>query len=148
MEIEFALLADAVSQPPDGKLYILGGGLQAISAAQFPYTHPMLGLACLLRVHTTEADHQHQLEIRIAQEDGQPLGSPIQGQFGVQRHPRHPHRDVFVPIVLHFGNLVFQNAAEYQFHLLVNGHHLKTLTLSVEPLTSLPPTQYRPTSTP
>lgn len=36
MELSFAFFADAATVPPDGKLYVLGGGFSTIALAQLP----------------------------------------------------------------------------------------------------------------
>jgi len=42
MELDFAILADAAATPPDGKLYLMGGGIENIIARTFPCLHTNL----------------------------------------------------------------------------------------------------------
>jgi len=131
MELEFALLADAAASPPDGKLYILGGGFDQIRAQQFPATHGSIALVVKLRLHPTECNRQHTLEIELWDPDGNQAGPAISGEFSAQRNPDSPTRSSYVQLVFNIIGLQFPSAGEYEFHIIVNEQHLKTIPLSI-----------------
>ena len=64
------LLADA-AQAVGGKLYILGGGWSITGPAPTP-----MALAIRIEVPWTEANIQHTLELKLLNEDGQPVMAP------------------------------------------------------------------------
>lgn len=131
MQVEFALLADAVATPPDGKLYVLGGGIDTIGVQRFPATHPFLALVVKLQLHPTECDRQHHLEIELWDPDGKRIGPKIAGDFSAQRNRSNPTRSVFVQLVFNIAGLQLTGPGEHEFHILVDGQHRKTIPLYI-----------------
>ncbi|GAC1355596.1 MAG: hypothetical protein NVS4B8_18270 [Herpetosiphon sp.] len=139
MEIAFAFLADAATAPGDGKIYVLGGGINVLGAAAFPFTHHAMTLVVCLSVHPTESDQLHSLEIELWDADGTQVGPKVSGQFGAQRHPEHPSWKIMVPVALTYANTVFPRPGDFEFQIGVDGRHLHTLDLHVVPMAA-PPT--------
>lgn len=69
MRIRNFIVADAVSQGPQGKFYVHGGGVTSIGALAFPYVHPTLGLLATIVYDSPEDDIEHHLEV-LVQMDG------------------------------------------------------------------------------
>ncbi len=130
MEVEFAFLADAAQA--ESKLYILGAGIEAIRAQQFPAAHPYMSFVLKLRLHPTECDRQHRLEIEVWDPDGNRIGPQLSSQFSAGRHATDPTRPVFVQTVLNIVGMEFSKAGAYAFHIIVNGQHAKTVDLHLE----------------
>lgn len=132
MEVEYAFLADAADAPPSGKLYVLGGGFDQISAHSFPAVHLYMSLVVKLRLHPTECDRQHRIEIELWDQDGQSVGPKLNAEFSARRHANNPTRPVFVQLVLSAIGQQFPRPGSYDFHIVVNGQHLKTVQLYLE----------------
>lgn len=137
MEIEFAFLADAADSPQNGKLYVLGAGLSELMAHHVPIQHPTMSVVVCLKVHPTECNRTHRLEVEMWDEDGNRLPPSLNAEFVAQRHPQYPNRPTFVQLVWNILGLELQQVGEYEFHIIVNGQHLRTLPLYV----SVPPPQ-------
>lgn len=125
MEVEYAFLADAAVSPPDGKLYVLGGGIDEIRASSFPAIHPYVSLVVKLKLHPTECERQHQLEIELWDSDGHRIGPQVAGAFSAARRPIP--RPTFVQLVLNVVGAQFPRPGAYDFHIVVNDQHLKTV---------------------
>ncbi len=132
MEVEFAFLADGAQAAPDGKMYVLGGGIDRIFAQSFPARHPFLALVVKLKLHPSECERPHKLEIELWDRDGRRMGPHVEGGFTATRQPKM--RPGSVQLVLNFMNAEFPKPDDYEFHILVDGQHRKTLPLYVEPL--------------
>ena len=132
MDVEFALLADAAQSSPDGKLHVLGGGISEIFAPTFPATHPVLAFVLNLRLHPLECNQSHRLHIQLWDADGRSLQPDIAMEFDIPRNPRHRTRDVFAQLVLNIVGLQLPQPGDYDFHVVVDGRHLKTLPLYVQ----------------
>lgn len=130
MEVEYALIADAAQTSPDGKLYVMGGGIDRIFADQYPALHPTMALVVKIRLHPVECDKPHKLAIELWNEDGQQFGPKIEGEFEAKRQPKA--RSGSVQMVLNIMGLEFPKEGDYEFHISVNGQYLKSLPLYVE----------------
>ncbi|HEY0602372.1 MAG TPA: hypothetical protein VGD58_05635 [Herpetosiphonaceae bacterium] len=130
MEVEFAFLADSAQVPPDGKLYVLGGNIDRIHAPQFPTTQPAITLVMKIQMLASECNRPHQLQIDLWDTRGNPLLDPsITAEFGVAPDPDDPTGPSSVLIPVNMMGLQFPNPGVYEFHIVVNGRHLKTLPL-------------------
>lgn len=130
MEVEFAFLADAAVIPPDGKLYVHGGSLQVLHASTFPATQSF-ALVLNLKLHPTEAGRRHRLEIQLWDKEGKRLVPELSGELNAQASEQFPTRPLYVPLVLNYAPLVLPAPGDYEFHIIVNNQHLKTLPLYV-----------------
>jgi hypothetical protein len=123
MEVAFAFLADSALTPPDGKLYVLGGGIGEIGAPAFPAIHSQISLIVRIRIHPSECDIPHELAVELWNPDGKVVGPTLRGQFGTGRNPRRPTAHVFAMVVLNYQRLEFPALGDYEFHILIDGHH-------------------------
>ena len=129
MELDWAMLAETV-QVREGLAFVLGGGIDTLTAPQLPVT---LNAAVLVRLllHRTESDRAHVVEARVLDQDGAQLA---------QLHS-HVHAHVGedlplgwdVPMLVNFtiANLQLPSATPYSVEVLVDGIHLKSLNLRV-----------------
>lgn len=129
MEVEYSFLADGAQTSSDGKLFVLGGGIDRIFAANFPTTHPYISLVLKLKLDPSECDREHGLEIELWDPDGNPIGGKVSGKFTGKRAERG--EDSFIQLVLNMLGVKFPSAGDYAFKILVDGHHIKTLPLHV-----------------
>ncbi len=68
MRIRNFIVADAISQGPDGKFFVHGGGVTSIDAFGFPYAHPSLGVLITLVYEGPEDDVEQHIEVVVAKE--------------------------------------------------------------------------------
>jgi hypothetical protein len=115
------LLCDAAVEA-NGKLYILGAGWTHVLTPGQPIN---MALAIVLHVPWDQAGQQHQLEVSLLNEDGQPaLGDnpvKVQGFVEVQRAPgTKPGSELNAGAALTFSGIALP-AGGYVWELLVNG---------------------------
>ena len=114
------LLADA-AQVADGRLFILGGGLNEIG----PGPQPM-AIAMLLDVPWDQADSQHDWKFELLDEDGGPVffdDQPILvgGQFETGRPEGvKPGSPLAVPLAINFTALPIEPGKGYQWRLSID----------------------------
>jgi hypothetical protein len=137
MEVEFAFLADAAEAPADSKLYVLGGGINEVGAPSFPATHGALALVVKIKLHPTECGRPHQIEIEFWDPDGRLTGPSLSGELFAERDQRHPTRPQYVQLVVNMIGLPLPAPGDYDFHIIVNRQHLKTIPLYVEQIDEL-----------
>jgi hypothetical protein len=116
--VEWLILAD-FAEVIGGKLYLMGGGWEAIGGDSLPIVRPM-GIAVGVRVPWTETNQRHTVEIQVQDEDGQQVAK-IDGHFEVGRPPGMPsgHPQRFqLAMNMH---LSFQKAGGYLVVARLNG---------------------------
>jgi hypothetical protein len=69
MKTEWLILADA-AEIVAGKLYMMGGGWDALNVAQFPVTK-QTGLAASFNIPWNDTNQKHDAEIEILTQDGE-----------------------------------------------------------------------------
>jgi hypothetical protein len=90
-----------------------------------------MALVLRLKVHPVECERMHTLVIEFWDPDGTRIGPTVSGEFSAQRDPEAPTRPRFVPLVLNLVSLQLPSAGDYDFHIIVNGQHLKSVPLYV-----------------
>ncbi len=136
MQLEFAFLADSAQVSSDGKLFVLGGGIDRIFSQQFPTTHPYMSLVLKIQLHSAECDREHGLEVELWDPDGNPIGGKVAGNFSTPRPPGG--QPSFVQLVMNVLNTEFRVAGDYAFQVVVDGQLLKTLPLHLEQIAGQP----------
>ncbi len=120
--VEVAMFLADAAQVLDGKLYVLGGGLQAIG----PNPQPV-AIVLLIQVPWDRANLQHDWQLELLDEDGMPVlhqDRPIMvgGQFEAGRPPGSaPGTPLPVPLAITFTALPLAGGRSYSWRLAVNG---------------------------
>jgi hypothetical protein len=110
-----AMLADA-AQVQGGKLFVLGGGFDTISARTFPVIHRSLTVAMVAEIEPEERHRELEIGLQLIDEDGQDLGIQAKGKLRVGAPPSLPPGSTsIVPIVSPFYNIQFPEAKGYAF---------------------------------
>lgn len=134
MKLDMALLADAAAGPPDGKLYIHGGGITRITALIQPWPQP--SLAIVLRFLTESQDWGKPATISIELEDPAGDKATPPGDMPVEI-PGNSYDDTIegeqtaLQIVLNLNNIVFRQLGLFTFTVLLDGDVVARLPLAV-----------------
>jgi hypothetical protein len=115
MRFTTAMLADA-AQVQGGKLFVLGGGFDTISARSLPVVHRALSVALVSEVGPDERHRDLEITITLIDEDGNEMGVEAKGKLRVGAPPNlPPGSSSIVPIVSPFYNIRFPEAKGYAF---------------------------------
>ena len=130
MEVDFAFLADA-PETAGGKLYVVGGSIDTIWAANVPLSYPRLSFVVRLFFTPAEIGRNHKVEINILTEDGKRLAT-VGGDLSIGKNPNLPAgwKQGYLS-VLNFANLKFENFGDYGFELVINNSSLKSVPLRI-----------------
>ncbi len=141
------LLADSVAVA-EGKLYVQGGGWNAIRADGLPVRHARLGVAVVLRVPYLLADNTTRaFSSRIEDEDanrrvlapqpaaggGEPVPvTAVEGNFTAGRPAGlHPGDAQQVPLAINIDGIVFQAPGLYFLRLAIDGEDVRAASFRV-----------------
>jgi len=117
MKLTAAFLADA-AQVTAGKLYVLGGAFDTITARSFPAVHRSLAVVLVAEVGPGDRNRDLQIRIQLLDEDGTDIGIESQGNLRVGSPSALPAgASSLVPLVSAFGNVRFPAAGGYVFHI-------------------------------
>ncbi|MBA2414964.1 MAG: hypothetical protein H0V64_03560 [Geodermatophilaceae bacterium] len=136
-----AMLCDSAAAV-DGKLYIQGGGWNAIAAGVMPFAAPRIGMALLIGVPYGDTERRHQLTVGLADEDGSqlPLGpvtdtgraSHLQLGFEVGRPAKLPPGDTqLLPFALNIDGYAFARPGGYAFVIAVDQQEITRLRFRI-----------------
>jgi hypothetical protein len=127
MKIDLALLCDAATVDPSGKLNVLGV-FDRIHAREFPARH---GRLCLvLRLETRAADAgDRTAEIRLETPSGEDLVR-LDGKIHVG--PATTDQPSRIPQVLNLDGIVFPEAGTYHFEVAIDGEALARVPLILQ----------------
>jgi hypothetical protein len=81
VEIDFSLLADGISQRPDGKLDIFGAGVDQVNVVALPAMHPSITLVLRILLDAAEAEESHTLTFDVIDPDGKPRMPSLPATF-------------------------------------------------------------------
>jgi hypothetical protein len=110
-----AMLADS-AQVVGGKLFVLGGGFDTISARSFPVIHRSLTVALVAEIEPDERQRELEIGLRLIDEDGQDLKVTARGKLRVGAPAMLPPGSTsIVPIVSPFYNITFPEPKGYAF---------------------------------
>jgi len=115
MRFTAAMLADS-AQVSAGKLYVLGGAFDTISARSFPAVHRSLTLALVAEVGPADRNRDLELLIRLVNEDGAETGVESIGKLRVGAPSALPAGAMtLVPMTSVFMNIRFPEPGGYVF---------------------------------
>ena len=131
MHLTTAMLADS-AQVQGGKLFVLGGGFDTISARSLPVVHRSLAVALVAEISPEERHRDLEIVIALIDEDGEALGVEAKGKLRVGAPPNlPPGSSSVVPIVTPFYNVRFPADKGYAFVIRYEGEELARVTFRV-----------------
>ena len=129
MDLNFAFFADRASVPPDGKLYVLGGGFTGIGLAEIP-GRADLSVVAQFRFIAADVARKHVVELRLLDGDGRLLLPPASLQFQAEGVSPHPGDEITIPTVT-VMQPTFGLAGLYAVEFWYEGRQLRSLPLRV-----------------
>jgi hypothetical protein len=117
MKLTAAFLADA-AQVTAGKLYVLGGAFDTVTARTFPAVHRSLAVVLIAEVGPGDRNRDLPIRIQLLDEDGGELGIESQGNLRVGAPSALPAgASSIVPLVSACGNIRFPTPGGYVFRI-------------------------------
>ncbi len=98
MEMSFAFFADSAVVPPDGKLYVLGGGFSTLALPQLP-GRAAFAVVAGFRFGPADVGETRQVELRFVDADGKLVIPAANLQFQSQGAKLEPGQEVSISTV-------------------------------------------------
>lgn len=131
MRLLYAFLADAALVQPDGKLYVIGGGIGTLHGPQLPIRHPQLSLVIRVEFTPLESGRTHTIEVHALDADGRPFAGTIKADVTPPRSDSKLTSEAGVQFVLNMQNLLFESYGRFVFTILVDNQELGSVPLDV-----------------
>lgn len=126
MKLDYAILANS-SEIRENIAFMLGGSWDTAYSDRFPAQFSGSILIRLL-FHQTETGREHQLELRVHDEDGRPIAPAATIALQVDTPKELPTGwEVPALAAINLRGLPIPKQGRYSFELLVDGLHLKSL---------------------
>lgn len=141
LELRIFTLADYAVTPPDGKLYISGGGVAQMLVPELPGKLGPLFLAIRIRIPWSMTSESLSIRVRALSSDRVPVGNDPIGEARVEvgRAPGQRAGDELgVNIVIPLTGLPVKQAETVYFHVGVGEEPLGVLPLKVGLLPRVP----------
>jgi hypothetical protein len=138
MEVAYAIIATAAHMEPDGRLFLLNGGLEHIHVVYKQGVQTMLlSLAGKITFPPEECGREHEVQIELCHSDGEVIESVTPDRV-TPLVPRPPSRLGTASFLLHFLGIPFRKEGRHLFRILVDGHRLREVDFNVT-ITGIPP---------
>ena len=136
MQLDFALLADAVSFTDDEKLTIVGAGVDTVVAPSLPTVHAQVVLVLRGWVSEDEARQAHRVDVVILGPDGNQVGSTSSvvkpaPEPAIALGRELPRQRIGMGAVLNMISMPLHSYGVYRFVVSWDGEPLRTLDLLV-----------------
>jgi hypothetical protein len=130
MDLNFAFFADSAVVPPDGKVYVLGGGFSTLSMAQLP-GRVAFAVVAGFRFAAADIGQAHQVELRLIDAQGKLVIAPASLQFQSAGATLGPGQEVSISTVTVLQPM-FGEPGLYTVEFWTGTTQLGTVTLHVE----------------
>ena len=133
--IRVLTLADYAVTPPDGKLYIAGGGIEQILIPEIPGQLGPIYLAVRVRVPWSKTSEPLPFLVRALDADREPVGPDplLRGVAEVGRAPgQRPGDELGVNLVVPLGGFPVKEAGNMYFHVVVADETIGVLPMKVD----------------
>ncbi len=121
MDLRFAFVANSAEVGPDGRFFVLGGGIDGISLREVPTVYPALAILCRIHFLQVECGLEHRIRLSITNPDG--TVGPVLPECAttpIAMVPGHEDRGANLDVAFNLFGLPLPQEGEYGFHFVVD----------------------------
>ena len=137
MDMAFAFLADHAVVPPDGKLYVLGGGINMLAIPEIP-ARAVFDVVGGFRFTPADSHAVHTVELRLVDADGKLVIPPATLRFQAAESIPPDQEEVLISTVSHLAPM-FGDPGRYRAEYWSEGRLLAWVGLTVAVRPQPPP---------
>jgi hypothetical protein len=131
MRLNFAFLAQAAELVPDGRFFVLGGGIDRITIPSFPGVIPSLALVAELLFSGDEYAQPYPVRVTVTRPDGkvQDLGEIL--VLSPRAEPEWPERGRTAHLVCQINSFLIPLPGIYEFQFSIHDQHLGEFSVRI-----------------
>jgi hypothetical protein len=131
MHLVDAFFASAAEVTPDGRCFILGGGIEALLVPQLNVTIPSIAMLARIHFDLEECNRDQAFTLQATSPLGEDLGMQATIQIRPQPSLLFPQQGVTSQVAISIHGLALTAIGVFDFDLLVNGRSIGHKTLNV-----------------
>jgi tetratricopeptide (TPR) repeat protein len=138
MRVAILTLADHAVAADDGRIYMIGGGIDRLAAGVFPAVVPHLSLAVKFLMSPEERSQEHSVQVRLMDPAGHPIMAPMglliptSDQAGSPASKESTQVETPYQFVYNMRDLRFEAQGAYWFSVELDSRELGPLALHLE----------------
>jgi hypothetical protein len=132
MILETAFLAQAAEVLPDGRIFVLGGGVEGFLFPILPCTIPTIVIVGRIHFQPEELGRPHKLQVTISNPEDQDIGLEADLSLNPEPAKIFPELGSKIFVAITVGNLQFTQAGIYRAIFRMNDSHLGELSIRVQ----------------
>jgi len=134
MRLAYALLAEAAQFTGDGRLWLLGGGLDRAIAPGFPYTQPSMSVVVSALLPREDIRETYQVQLRVEDPSGGQVFESVPTALSYVDDSKIPQLPPRLSFAITLNGMRFSMEGLYAFRALVNNEEVALLTFYVQPV--------------
>jgi hypothetical protein len=128
MILRFAFLANSAEVGPDGRFYVIGGGIDSLGVPSIPLAFPALALLLELYFEPEECGRRFEISLTLTLPDGSDAGVQLKTSGSPEPSKSFNQPGSIVHVVFSFYSLALTQVGDHRFNILVDGrpigHHV------------------------
>ena len=124
MQLNFAFLANSSEVTPDGRFFVLGGGIDGFSVESPPGILPSLCMIASISFEVDECDQVYEFRAKLFLPDGTDTGAEVRTPLHPKITNESPGFGPNMKVSLGFFGLIMPQLGRYRFALSVADRHL------------------------
>jgi hypothetical protein len=130
MDLAFAFFASAAETSPDGRVNVLGAGIDRVEASAFPAPLP-IALVVRFTISPDEAGREHRFQVKGVGPDGAAVFPELEMPFTPAPNPHRPERNATHVFVLSLHGVILPTPGEYTIRFGIDGQPKGETSLEV-----------------
>src|SRR5271166_2491448 len=121
MELRFAFVANSAEVGPDGRFFVLGGGIDGIGVREVPTIFPALAVLCRIHFFQDECGREYRVRLTMTYPDGtaSPWESSIVTTPAAIIHG-HEDRGANLDVAFNLFGIPLPQEGEYRLHFALD----------------------------
>lgn len=127
MRLDAFLLADAVSTPPDGKVYIHGGGFTRLTLPVLPFVVPAIGVMIRIEISEKELLKEHDYRLTWLDPAGDKVMPPMEFNGKADDAPPLAEGERrYIIVGVNMGGIPITRAGCYSIEFHIDGELMRS----------------------
>jgi hypothetical protein len=131
MELNFAFVASSAEVGPDGRFFVLGGGIEGFTIPRVPSVVAALAVVANLHFTPDECGAGYPLRVTLTRPSGADGGLEIQSNVIANNPLEIPDFGARVKVAISIYNLVLPEVGRYHFNFFVADRLIGNLEVNV-----------------
>jgi len=131
MQLVYGFLANAAEVHPDGRFFVLGGGIDGIGIPALPAVMPNLAIVVTISFDPGECGEVHRFRLTLTGPDGADVGPQAEADLTPRQSEPAYMNGTALSVAVNMIGLPLAQQGRYSFNLFVGDRQMGHVTFSV-----------------